>query len=92
VAVIGAVFYNVPGRLLPARLPRLCLDGAFDVSAETHWHPRRSLVKDTVHKPNQSWMNGPFSLLLAAEWAIHPGMVAARKEAYPGIARKSVGP
>jgi hypothetical protein len=36
-------------------------------------------------------MNVPFSLLLAAERAIHPGTVAVRKEAYPDIARKSVG-
>jgi len=32
-------------------------------------------------------MNVPFSLLLAAERDIHPGMVAARKEAYLDIAR-----
>jgi hypothetical protein len=37
-------------------------------------------------------MNVPFSLLLAAERAIHPGTVAAGKQAYPDIARKSVGP
>jgi hypothetical protein len=36
-------------------------------------------------------MNVPFSLLLAAERAIHPGTVAAGKEIYPDIARKSVG-
>jgi hypothetical protein len=36
-------------------------------------------------------MNVPFSLLLAVEWAIHPGTVAAGKEVYPDIARKSVG-
>jgi hypothetical protein len=36
-------------------------------------------------------MNVPFSLLLAAERAIHPGTVAAGKEVYPDIARKSVG-
>jgi hypothetical protein len=36
-------------------------------------------------------MNVPFSLLLAAEGAIHPGTVAAGKEVYPDIARKSVG-
>ena len=34
-------------------------------------------------------MNGPFSWLLAAERAIHPGTVAARKETYSDIARKS---
>jgi transcriptional regulator with XRE-family HTH domain len=36
-------------------------------------------------------MNVPFSLLLAAERDIHPGTVAAGKEVYPDIARKSVG-
>jgi len=36
-------------------------------------------------------MNVQFSLLLAVEWAIHPGTVAAGKEVYPDIARKSVG-
>jgi hypothetical protein len=36
-------------------------------------------------------MNVPLSLLLAVEWAIHPGKVAAGKEVYPDIARKSVG-
>jgi len=35
-------------------------------------------------------MNVPFSLLLAAGWAIHPGRVAARNGIYPDIARKSV--
>jgi hypothetical protein len=36
-------------------------------------------------------MNVQFSLLLAVEWAIHPGTVAAGKEVYPDIACKSVG-